>query len=136
MTNEQIALVWKSWNKIVPISDRAARVFDEHLFATNPEFRPLFPADMTEQWRKLMLTIGVVIAGQAGVEDIVPAVKAPARRHIAYGVKNEGYALVGTALPWALERSLDAEFTPAVREAWTTVYGVFATTMIEAGNPL
>ena len=136
MTNEQIALVWKTWNKIVPISDRAARVFDERHFATNPEFRPLISADMTEQWRKLMLTIGVAIAGQAGIEDIVPAANAPARRHIAYGVKNEDYAPVGAALPWALEKSLGAEFTPAVREAWTTVYGVFATTKIEAGNSL
>ena len=37
-----------------------------------------------------------------------------ARRHVAYGVQPEHYALVGSALLWTLEQGLGDEFTPAL----------------------
>lgn len=37
------------------------RFFYGHLFETNPHLRPLFPLNMAEQTRKLLLTISVVV---------------------------------------------------------------------------
>jgi hemoglobin-like flavoprotein len=47
-------------------------------------------------------------------------------------VKPEHYDTVAAALLWTLEQGLGDGFTPDVREAWTTVYGVLATTMKDA----
>jgi hemoglobin-like flavoprotein len=51
---------------------------------------------------------------------------------VAYGVTDEHYSSVGRALIWTLERVLGADFTPEVKEAWTTVYNVIADTMKNA----
>jgi hemoglobin-like flavoprotein len=54
------------------------------------------------------------------------------RRHLAYGVTDEHYSSVGRALIWTLEHGLGADFTPEVKEAWTTVYTALADTMKNA----
>ena len=54
------------------------------------------------------------------------------RRHVGYGVADEHYDTVGAALLWTLEKGLGRAFTPEVKDAWATVYGVLATTMKNA----
>ena len=54
------------------------------------------------------------------------------RRHAGYGVSDWHYDTVGAALIWTLEKGLGSAFTPEVKEAWTTVYGVLACTMKNA----
>ncbi|MEM9096388.1 MAG: hemin receptor, partial [Pseudomonadota bacterium] len=39
---------------------------------------------------------------------------------------------VGEALLWALEQGLQDEFTPDVKEAWASAYGVLSSAMIQA----
>ena len=46
-----------------------------------------------------------------------------------YGVRTEHYTVVGSALLWTLEQGLGARFTPAVREAWASAYGLLANVM-------
>jgi hemoglobin-like flavoprotein len=50
-------------------------------------------------------------------------------RHVGYGVRDEHYATVGTALLWTLEKGLAEEFTPEVRDAWAAAYGLLADVM-------
>jgi hemoglobin-like flavoprotein len=47
-------------------------------------------------------------------------------------VAEEHYDTVGAALLWTLEKGLGSAFTPEAKEAWTTVYGLLATTMKNA----
>ena len=51
-----------------------------------------------------------------------------------YGVADRHYDTVGEALLWTLEMGLGRAFTPEVKEAWTAVYGLLATTMREAAR--
>lgn len=132
MTPADIALVKDSFRKIVPLADQAAALFYARLFDLDPKLRPLFRGDMAEQGRKLMTMIGMAVASLDRVETIVPAVRALGARHAGYGVREEHYGTVGAALLWTLEKGLGPEFTPAVREAWTSVYTLLANTMIEA----
>ena len=53
-------------------------------------------------------------------------------RHAGYGVRDAHYATVGGALLLTLEQGLGEAFTPEVREAWTTMYGIVSRTMMEA----
>ena len=41
-------------------------------------------------------------------------------------MKAAQYETVGAALLWALEQGLGADFTPEIKEAWATVYGLLA----------
>jgi nitric oxide dioxygenase len=134
MTDEQIALIQDSWAQVEPIADTAARIFYERLFATAPEVRPLFTGDMTEQRRKLMAVLGMVVKALPKLDRIVHKVQALGRRHAAYGVRPEHYPLVGSALLWTLEQGLGESFTGAHAAAWGEAYGVLADVMLSASE--
>jgi hemoglobin-like flavoprotein len=132
MTPEQIALVRSSFAKVVPIKETAADLFYGRLFELDPSLKPLFKGDIKEQGLKLMAMIGTAVGGLDRLDSIVPAVQALGRRHAGYGVKDEHYDTVAIALLWTLEQGLGAAFTPDVKTAWTSAYGVLAGTMKEA----
>lgn len=132
MTPEQIALVRSSFTKVVPIKETAADLFYTRLFELDPSLRPLFKGDMKEQGLKLMTMIGTAVGGLDRLDSIVPAVQALGRRHAGYGVQDKHYDTVASALLWTLEQGLGAAFTPDVKSAWTSAYGVLAGTMKEA----
>lgn len=129
MTPEQIELVKSSWAQVVPIADTAAKLFYGRLFELDPSLQPLFKGDMTEQGRKLMRMVGTAVNGLDRLEQIVPAVKDLGVRHVAYGVHDEHYDTVGSALLWTLDQGLGEAYTEEVETAWATVYGLLADTM-------
>ena len=92
----------------------------------------MFPGDMSEQRKKLMQMLTAAVKGLPRLDRLVPVVEDLGRRHVGYGVRDEHYETVGAALLWTLEKGLGAAFTPDVREAWTAVYGVLASTMKRA----
>jgi hemoglobin-like flavoprotein len=132
MTSDQKVLVQSTFAKVAPISDSAAAMFYARLFELDPSLRPLFTTDLTEQGRKLMQMIAVAVNGLDRLDELVPAVRQLGVRHARYGVKDQHYDTVAEALLWTLERGLGSDFTPAVKDAWTAVYGVLAATMKEA----
>ena len=132
MTPEQKTLVQESFGKVAPIADQAAALFYRRLFELDPGVKPLFKTDLDEQGRKLMQMIATAVNGLDDLEALVPAVQDLGRRHVAYGVKDEHYETVGTALIWTLEQGLGEDFTPETQAAWVTGYGVLATTMKDA----
>ncbi len=133
LTLEQKQLVRSTWALVEPMQDEAARLFYGRLFEIEPSTRPLFAStDMSEQGKKLMQTISVVVAGLERLDTIRPAVENLGRRHIGYGVKEEHYESVGAALLWTLGQGLGEEFTCEAEEAWTETYGTLATIMKDA----
>ena len=133
MTLKQKQLVQNTWGKILPISESTATLFYERLFELDPSTRPLFKhTNMREQRKHLMHAIGTMVNGLNMLDELIPVASALGRRHVAYGVTDEHYSSVGRALIWTLERVLGADFTPEVKEAWTTVYNVIADTMKNA----
>jgi hemoglobin-like flavoprotein len=130
MTPDQIDLVQSSFAKVVPIADVAAQLFYGRLFEIAPEVKPLFRNDMREQGRKLMSTLGVVVAGLRDLDAIAPAAKALAVKHVGYGVEATHYKPVGEALIWTLQKGLGEDFSAEVRTAWLSAYGVLSGVMI------
>src|SRR5712671_4097643 len=105
MTPDQVTLVQESFAKVAP------------------SVKSMFPADMTEQRKKLMATLAYVVNGLANLESILPAATALATRHVSYGVRKEHYPVVGAALLWTLEKGLGDGWTTDVADAWTAAYG-------------
>ncbi|MDO3722028.1 globin family protein [Marinobacter sp. chi1] len=134
MNAQQITLVQESFAKVAPIADQAAAMFYSKLFEMDPELKPLFKGDMTEQGQKLMKMIGVAVNSLGRLDDIVPAVQQLGVRHVGYGVKDADYDTVGGALLWTLEQGLGDDFTPECKEAWTQTYTVLASTMKDSAK--
>lgn len=130
MNPTQVTLVQESFAKVAPISATAAVLFYDRLFEVAPQVRAMFPADMTEQRKKLMAILAVVVNGLANLESILPAASALAKRHVGYGAKAEHYPVVGSALLWTLEKGLGEAWTPEVADAWTAAYGTLSGFMI------
>lgn len=130
MTPHQIAQVQSSFAKVAPIAEQAAAIFYDRLFVMAPAFRAMFPADMREQRKKLMATLGVVVGGLGDLGSVLPAASTLARKHVGYGVKPEHYAVVGGALLYALEQGLANDWTAELADAWSAAYALLSDYMI------
>ncbi len=135
MKRETIQLVQQSWKEVATIAPQAAELFYKNLFDADPSLRHLFKGDMQAQGKKLMQMIGAAVGKLNDVDSLVPILQSLGSRHGAYGVKDAHYQTVGTALLKTLGQGLGAGFTPSVKAAWTEVYGVMASTMIQATKP-
>ena len=130
MNPTQIELVQESFSKVAPISEAAAVIFYDRLFEVAPSVKAMFPADMTEQRKKLMMMLAAVVGGLKNLDSILPAASALAKRHVGYGAKPEHYPVVGGALLYTLEKGLGEAWTPELAEAWTAAYGTLSGYMI------
>lgn len=133
ITPRQVELVQTSFEQVAPIADTAAALFYSRLFELDPAIRPMFTAELSDQGRKLMQMLAIVVHGLKVVTDVVPAVQSLGKRHAGYGVTAEQYQTVGEALLWTLGQGLGDAFTPEVRDAWSTAYTIVAQTAIGAG---
>jgi hemoglobin-like flavoprotein len=122
VTPTQVSIVQDSFKKVVPIAATAADLFYDHLFTIAPEVRRLFPDDLRQQKTKLIAMLATAVGNLHQIEQIIPAVKELARRHVSYGVRVDHFEPVGEALLWALEQGLGSDFTSPVKAAWTQAY--------------
>ena len=128
-TETDVMLVRQTFDLVVPIAGVAADMFYERLFYMAPSLRQMFPTDMRDQKRKLMVMLASAVQGLDNLDALAPQLMALGARHARYGVKDEHYKVVGEALIWTLERGLANAFTPEVERAWVRVYLLIAATM-------
>jgi nitric oxide dioxygenase len=128
-------LVQDSFAAIVPKRDEIARSFYDNLFVIDPGLRPMFPADLSDQGKKLMQVLTVVVRSLENLEPLLPSIDDMARRHVAYGVKDDHYAIVGQALIRTLRHGCGPAFTAETEEAWRLAYTILSTRMITATKP-
>ena len=129
MNSAQINLVQSTFAQVRPIAVTAAEIFYNRLFVLDPALRPMFKGDLAHQGRMLMAMLNSAVNGLTNLDAMVPAVRQLGARHANYGVRDEHYATVGSALLWTLEQGLGDKFTPAVHDAWLTVYELLAGVM-------
>lgn len=135
MEPNTITLVQESFEKVKPIAPTAAEIFYTKLFELDPQLKPLFPNSgeaMKTQGNKLMSMLAAAVAGLSNLEALIPILKDLGKRHVAYRVEASHYDTVGAALLGTLAAGLGDDFTPEVKEAWTSVYGTMSSVMIEA----
>jgi hemoglobin-like flavoprotein len=134
VTPRQKTLVQDSFAAVVPRSYEVTAMFYGRLFELDPTLRPMFKADMAPQRQKLAQMLNAAVKGLDRPEQLIPVVRELGRRHATYGVVDAHYDTVGAALLWTLEQHFGAAFTSEVKEAWTDVYTLLATTMKEAAR--
>lgn len=130
MTPQDVVTVKTTFALVRPIADQAAEIFYARLFAIAPQVKPLFKGDMKEQGRKLMATLGTVVASLDNLGPILPVASDLAKRHVGYGVKAEHYPVVGEALLWTLEKGLGDKWSAEAAGAWGAAYTILSSYMI------
>lgn len=142
ITDGEKRAIITSWRQVDPLATSAADVFYERLFELKPEYRALFPPDLTRQKEKLLKMLAFIVdaldyADSSWSETVAPerdlflVVVELGRRHTElYQVADDAYHPVGEALIWALDRELGEAFTEEVRAAWLHVYRLLAMTML------
>ncbi|MDA0799536.1 MAG: globin family protein [Chloroflexi bacterium] len=134
MTPHQIHIVQASWAKIVPRANAIVDMFYEHLFELDPSVRVLFPTDMEEQRKMLLVILTSGVIGLSNLDKLTPTIQDLGKRHHGYGVLETHYETVGEALLWALKQNLGYAWNDELKEAWSAVYVVLANLMIEAAK--
>lgn len=134
MTPDQIALVQETFVRLQPRAGLLADLFYYRLFALDPSLRRLFANDLRLQKHALESMLHVMVEGLSHPEVLEPLLAKLGDRHAAYGVRDEDYETVRTALTWALEQALETAFTDEARAAWRMAYHRFADTMRRAAG--
>ena len=129
MTPKQIEIVQQSFQRVAPIAEVAAELFYARLFELDPSLRTLFKNDMKRQGMMLMSMLSSAVRGLQKPEALVPVLKGLGRRHVAYGVQDLHYDVVGAALLDTLAHAFGKDFDPETRAAWTAAYTLLASVM-------
>lgn len=96
-------------------------LFYRRLFDLDPSLRQLFKIDMKEQSKKFVAMLDSLVDSIDDWEKIVPTLRELGQRHAGYGVKEQQYDTVCSALVWAFRQALQPGFDQEVRTAWTAV---------------
>ena len=130
MIPERRQLVIDSWTALAPKRDAIGAIFYRRLFEIDPDLRQLFAhVQMDDQMKKLVSMLDLVVHWIDLPERLVPVLKQLGERHTKYGVREEHYSKVGTALLGTLEEGLGNGFTPEVRGAWTEAFVLISSLM-------
>jgi len=132
VTSRQKALVQESFASIQPILEDVTALLYTRIFELDPSARRMFPQDMASQYRKVSQMLTAAVKGLDHLDQLVPVLRDLGRHHAAYGVTQSHYDTGGAALMWTLEKGLGSAFTPELKEAWASVWGLVTTTMYEA----
>lgn len=110
--------------------------FYERLFEKYPTVRPLFNSPPEAQQKKLMASLGAIVAGANNTEQLVPYLHAMGIRHLKYGTENGHYGAVAENLLAVLQEHLtqEGEWREEMKIAWTDALELVAAIMIEAAN--
>lgn len=131
MTPEDVARVVETAPLVHEDTALVAR-FYAVLFERNPELRPLFPEDMTEQHRRFVTEIEAFARAMPQLREVETRAALLGGRHARYGVRSAHYPLVRDALLDALAEQLGAAFTAEHRASWARAYNLMAEIMMES----
>jgi len=130
MIPERRQLVIESWKSLAPGGAAVGISFYQRLFEIDPAVRALFVSQSVEaQAHKFVAMLDLIVQWLDVPEKLVPVLKQLGERHTKYGVREEHYGKVGTALLGALEEALGDRFTPDVRSAWNEAYILMSSLM-------
>lgn len=132
MDARKIALVQDSFDKVFALGPQATELFYVELFAIDPSLRAMFPDDLKDQQRKLLSALALVVRSLHTPIKTTDTVEKLAVKHLDYGVEPVHYTYMGNALLRTLKKSLGADFTPELCDAWSDAFRMLARVMKEA----
>jgi hemoglobin-like flavoprotein len=110
--------------------------FYSRLFEKYPSVKPLFNSPPSVQHKKLMSSVGSIVAAVENPEVLLPYLQAMGIRHLKYKTENSHYDAVGANLIAVLGEHLakEGEWTLEMKSAWEEALKTVSQVMIEAAN--
>jgi len=134
MNRDQVELIRNSLIQIRPLADKIAESFYSHMFEMAPYLQRLFTGNMRTQGAMLMTSLELAVSSMDNMDSILPSIQALGERHLSYGVKKEYYPYAKESFLWALEKHLQNQFTPELKNAWTQAFDTLINEMIRAAD--
>ena len=134
MNDRQRDLVRYSFAKLPRNPEAVGLLFYSLLFKIDPDLRPLFRGDLKRQSAVFVTMLSSAVENLDRLDLVLAAVQELGRRHAGYGVKDDDYDKVETALLLTLAQALGADFTAEVRQAWLVCYRSLASAMKQAAG--
>lgn len=128
------ALVKNSWARILPAADAFADTFYKRAFELRPDFRTLFPLDMSGHKRRFVQLLAFAvkslnfsaaewrIPGLPGEDPLSVALALGHGRDPLYRLPREAVQTFGEALVYALEWTLKEALAPELSSAWRRLH--------------
>ncbi|MCA9311260.1 MAG: hypothetical protein KDA21_08650 [Phycisphaerales bacterium] len=130
MNAARIQRIQSSFDYLAPRADELVERFYATLFATHPEVRSMFPADMNDQRQKLKASIALVVRNVARFEELTPALEQMGARHADYGVLPAHYPIVRDTLLGVMAEMAGDVWTAQLTEDWSAALNAVAGVMI------
>ena len=121
MTPREKQIVSESFPLIREMAIPVSLLFYGRLLDLDPSLRQLFKIDMKVQSKKLVAMLDAIVESIDDWERIVPVLRQLGKHHVTYGVKEQDYNTLCSALVWAFGQALQPGFDNEVRAAWTAV---------------
>ena len=126
--SRDVKLLRTSFDALKPRAAQLASTFYRILFQRYPQVKPLFAhVDMTEQQRKLIQAIALVVANADKPATIKKVATELGAKHVAYGAEEGHYPAVGECLIEALKTVAGPLWSAELERAWTGAYTAIAT---------
>jgi hemoglobin-like flavoprotein len=119
LTPAQKRLIRESFVKLSPALDLVGQLFFLKLFRLDPSFRARFGGDTKTQSRKFMAAVKLTVISLNHEDGLAPIIKLMGVRQRQMGMKVRDYRMMGKALIWTFEQSLEKRFTRQTKDAWT-----------------
>src|SRR6516225_4659722 len=126
MTPKQAHLIRHSFDAIWPVRLKVAELFYRRFFELAHDAQRLFPSDMD--------MIAAIVGALDERDFFQSIIRHTGRQHADFGVSPHHFDAFGDALIWCLEEQFGPAFTPALREAWITLYDSVRTQMIHSAK--
>ncbi len=135
ITRDQITVVETSFDSFYPDAyDAVASTFYDELFRRDSALRGLFPDDLHQQRRKLMMAFNIAVHGLRHPRSILPALSELGYIHARLGIQRSHYLTMQEALLAAMQQHAGPSWTPDAAVAWQAAFRVIAETMLTAGG--
>ena len=116
--------------------DAMGHRFYERLFERYPAVRPLFTSPTSEQQKKLIASINIIVQNVDNTEKLLPYLKDMGARHVGYGTENAHYGAVKENLMAVMKEHLskEGEWTDEMQSNWDAAIDVVAEVMIQGAD--
>jgi len=131
----QVELVESSFEKIKPYANEFVASFYQTLFQKNPKLRSLFrKTDMRKMQKKLLESLVLLVENLRNPTALRPVLKDLGAKHKGYGVIDQYYPAVCTALMATFPKYIPADWTPEVQRAWSDTFQAVTQIMLEGAD--
>ncbi len=131
MDNAVIERLEASFNLLAPRAEELVDRFYGNLFAKNPGVRPMFPSEMSEQKKKLLAAIQLVVKNLRTPEKLAEPLKQLGAKHVHYKTQPEHYPIVRDTLVGVMKDMAGSQWNDQLTSDWTGALDFVASVMLE-----